>query len=139
MDDIVSSITEEETRLADSKENEQKGIDARTALSMQNNRIPSNTQNWEKKKLFCEKCQHEGHTIDRCYKLHGYPPGWKIGRSQPRGAHGGKWNQANHTKPEVESGKLLRIINPSSNSLMAHFLHKVPLLLILVFISHLKV
>lgn len=43
-----------------------------------------------------------GHTIEKCSKLHGFPPGWKKGRSQPGGARGGRWNQANLTQPERE-------------------------------------
>ncbi|XP_075499485.1 uncharacterized protein LOC142537893 [Primulina tabacum] len=27
---------------------------------------------------FCTKCNIHGHTIDTCYKIHGYPPGYKL-------------------------------------------------------------
>ena len=26
---------------------------------------------------FCTHCKYQGHTIEKCYKLHGYPPGYK--------------------------------------------------------------
>ena len=26
---------------------------------------------------YCTHCQYPGHTIEKCYKLHGYPPGFK--------------------------------------------------------------
>jgi hypothetical protein len=98
LDDIISSITEEETRLGNPKVDDQMGFDATTALSQQKGRA----FNQGKKKLFCEKCKRDGHTIDRCFKIHGYPPGWKRERYQSGGAHGGKWSQANYTKPEGE-------------------------------------
>lgn len=28
--------------------------------------------------LFCTHCESEGHTKDRCWKLHGYPPGHRL-------------------------------------------------------------
>lgn len=31
-----------------------------------------------KKKLVCTHCGLTGHTVDKCYKLHGYPPGYKF-------------------------------------------------------------
>lgn len=31
----------------------------------------------QKDHLFCTKCQINGHTIDTCYQIHGYPPGYK--------------------------------------------------------------
>ena len=29
----------------------------------------------KKDKPFCTHCNFQGHAVDRCYKLHGYPPG----------------------------------------------------------------
>ena len=34
-------------------------------------------RNLRKDKPFCTHCNFQGHTIDRCYKLHGYPPSYK--------------------------------------------------------------
>ena len=31
----------------------------------------------QKTRPFCSHCKILGHTVDRCYKLHGYPPGLK--------------------------------------------------------------
>ncbi|XP_075518245.1 uncharacterized protein LOC142552365 isoform X2 [Primulina tabacum] len=31
-----------------------------------------------KERPFCTKCNVHGHTIDTCYKIHGYPPGYKL-------------------------------------------------------------
>ena len=31
-----------------------------------------------KERLLCTHCGKLGHTIDKCYKLHGFPPGYKF-------------------------------------------------------------
>ena len=31
-----------------------------------------------KEKPVCTHCGKSGHTIDKCYKLHGFPPGYKF-------------------------------------------------------------
>jgi hypothetical protein len=46
------------------------GVDARAALSMK-----------DKEKIICYHCGHEGHKIEKCFKLHGFAPGWKKGKS----------------------------------------------------------
>ena len=33
--------------------------------------------NGKKERPFCTHCNMSGHTIEKCYKLHGYPPGYK--------------------------------------------------------------
>lgn len=39
----------------------------------------SRTGNIKKKeRSFCTCCNIHGHSIDKCYKLHGYPPGYKL-------------------------------------------------------------
>ena len=38
----------------------------------------SNRNSFQKKERpFCTHCNFHGHTIERCYKIHGYPPGHK--------------------------------------------------------------
>lgn len=32
----------------------------------------------------CTHCGLQGHTVDRCYKLHGYPLGYRMQRSSPK-------------------------------------------------------
>jgi hypothetical protein len=75
LDDIISSIIEEETRLKHPKVDDYGGVDARAALSMK-----------DKEKIICDQCGHEGHKIEKCFKLHGFPPGWKKGKSQLGGS-----------------------------------------------------
>ena len=31
----------------------------------------------KKERPFCTHCNYHGHTVEKCYKLHGYPPGYK--------------------------------------------------------------
>ena len=33
--------------------------------------------NGKKERPFCTHCNMSGHTVEKCYKLHGYPPGYK--------------------------------------------------------------
>ena len=46
-----------------------------------------NKGNGKKDKPFCIHCIMQGHTIEKCYKLHGYPPGYK-----PKGKAGSNAN-----------------------------------------------
>ena len=103
LDDIISSVLEEETRLVQSKVNSSREVGDRAALSMQNRRFFPSLKGKASGKLKCDHCGDERHTIDRCFKLHGFPPGWKKGKSQPRGSQSGKLNRANHTAAEEES------------------------------------
>ncbi|KAK0579903.1 hypothetical protein LWI29_033294 [Acer saccharum] len=36
----------------------------------------------------CKRCGVLGHTMDKCYKLHGYPPGYKFKSRNPNGNQG---------------------------------------------------
>uniref|UniRef100_A0A0D9VA30 Retrotransposon gag domain-containing protein n=1 Tax=Leersia perrieri TaxID=77586 RepID=A0A0D9VA30_9ORYZ len=97
LDDIISNVMEEEMRLANLKEKGQKSVHESAALSMQAHQ-PSNYQkDREKEKLFCDHCKTTGHTKEKCFKLHGYPPGWKKGKPRIGGVQGSIWNQANQT------------------------------------------
>jgi len=46
-----------------------------------------NKGNAKKDKHFCIHCNMQGHTIEKCYKLHGYPPSYK-----PKGKAGANAN-----------------------------------------------
>lgn len=37
----------------------------------------------KKDRPFCTHCNYHGHTIEKCYKIHGYPPGYKH-KSKPQ-------------------------------------------------------
>ncbi|KAA8543184.1 hypothetical protein F0562_021321 [Nyssa sinensis] len=38
----------------------------------------SASKNQKRDRLYCMHCKILGHTVDRCYKIHGYPPGYKF-------------------------------------------------------------
>ena len=42
---------------------------------------PGHVKGQRKDKALCTHCNYHGHTVDKCYKLHGYRPGYK---SKPR-------------------------------------------------------
>ena len=41
------------------------------------------TKNQRKDRPLCAHCKIPGHTIDKCYKLHGYPHGFKPRQKKP--------------------------------------------------------
>uniref|UniRef100_A0ACD6A1Z4 Uncharacterized protein n=1 Tax=Avena sativa TaxID=4498 RepID=A0ACD6A1Z4_AVESA len=97
IDDIISSILEEETRLAQPKEDDLKHGDDRATLSMQYRRTPRSFGKIDKRKLLCEHCKRNGHLKDECFELHGYPPWWgEKGRSRTLGVQGGSKRYASH-------------------------------------------
>ena len=58
-----------------------------------NSKSSSRNSNWtkgsgKKKRPFCTHYNMPGHTIEKCYKLHGYPPGYK-----PKGRSNANANQ----------------------------------------------
>jgi len=54
--------------------------------------------------LFCEYCKRSGHTKDRCYKLHGYPPNSRFTKGKGSGSAGNvcvsEMNEHRHQKEE---------------------------------------
>jgi len=46
------------------------------AFSVKHN-VGKPSQNKSQKRPVCTHCMYNGHTVDKCYKLHGYPPGYK--------------------------------------------------------------
>ncbi|XP_075636645.1 uncharacterized protein LOC142608871 [Castanea sativa] len=58
------------------------------AMAMFTNSKGNSNSNWnkgngKKERAFCTHCNMQGHTIEKCYKLHGYPLGYK-----PKGKSG---------------------------------------------------
>lgn len=39
--------------------------------------MASNYKGQKKERPFYSHCKYHGHTVEKCYKLHGYPPGFK--------------------------------------------------------------
>nr|XP_034578488.1 uncharacterized protein LOC117842220 [Setaria viridis] len=142
LDDIISSVLEEDTRLAQSKANNSREIGDRAALSMQNMRFVQSLKGKGNGKLKCDHCGDKRHTIDRCFKLHGFPPGWKKGKFQQGGDQSGKLNKANNTTSENQSQvvdvQALEEFKSSSRSQKACLPPKIPPQLIPVFMPYPK-
>nr|XP_051194267.1 uncharacterized protein LOC127307574 [Lolium perenne] len=71
-------------------------------MSLQSFHTSSRGVHADKNKRFCDYCKKNGHNKESCFKLHGFPPDWKKGRSQQGGALGGRWKKANHTSSTGE-------------------------------------
>uniref|UniRef100_A0ACD5VSA3 Uncharacterized protein n=1 Tax=Avena sativa TaxID=4498 RepID=A0ACD5VSA3_AVESA len=96
LDDIISSVIEEETRLCQPKEYGPRCIDDRAALSMQSRHTAGSFIKTDKRKLFCEHCRKNGHSKDTCFELHGFPSWWERGRSKQGGVQGAGKRQSTH-------------------------------------------
>lgn len=68
------------------QEEKQKSISNETQNSMAflaKSSVPSrkpqsnNYKSTNRDRPYCTHCNFQGHTVDKCYKLHGYPPGYK--------------------------------------------------------------
>nr|GMD70433.1 uncharacterized protein LOC109157055 [Ipomoea batatas] len=84
------------------------GASAFLTRSDNNSRRPFSTQ---KQKPVCSYCGYTGHTVEKCYEKHGYPPGWK-----PRNRSMGSANQQerNNSNPIKMS--------PQVNAIAANFI-----------------
>ncbi|XP_038694302.1 uncharacterized protein LOC119991869 [Tripterygium wilfordii] len=52
----------------------------------------------KRENLVCNYCHKQGHTVDKCYKLHGYPPGQPRRQQRPNyGSRNDKGHFANHS------------------------------------------
>nr|GMD50285.1 Retrovirus-related Pol polyprotein from transposon TNT 1-94 [Ipomoea batatas] len=83
--------------LANGEEVVQSAFLARTTQAGNINMGASTTQRKignSNKKPICSFCGFTGHTVDKCYKLHGYPPGWK-GKNKQSGVHSSTHKLAN--------------------------------------------
>ncbi|XP_047059994.1 uncharacterized protein LOC124666706 [Lolium rigidum] len=97
LDDIISSVLEEETRLAQPKEDYLKYGEDRAALSMRPRHGARPFSKLDKSKQYCDHCRRNGHTKDNCFELHGYPPWWgEKGRSRTWGVQGPSKRHASH-------------------------------------------
>lgn len=103
LDDIISSVLEEETRLAQPKEDRMRCGDDSAALVMQSRRPPRPFGKTDKSKSVCDYCKRNGHTKETCFELHGYPPWWEKGKIWSGGAHGANKKQASNIASLRES------------------------------------
>ncbi|KAL4592837.1 hypothetical protein LXL04_005843 [Taraxacum kok-saghyz] len=54
-----------------------------TRVTQNNNGGNKNYKNFRKDSPYCTHCKRTGHTQDKCYRLHGFPPGYR-NTNQPR-------------------------------------------------------
>ncbi|KAI9200802.1 hypothetical protein LWI28_013352 [Acer negundo] len=62
----------------------------------------NNSSNKAKGKLHCNHCNGNNHTIDRCFHLHGFPPGHKYHKKNEQEG-GKKGSYANNSQFETPS------------------------------------
>lgn len=115
LDQTISSILEEETRLANQSTAPQAN-DGRAALSSVNqvlshgtsrNQQANATRFYYRRKpgMFCDHCKQPGHLKKSCFDLIGYPPGWqpkKINRFTSGGSNTRRPDRAHLTLSEGE-------------------------------------
>ncbi|XP_044319290.1 uncharacterized protein [Triticum aestivum] len=88
LDLAISSILEEETRLANQITTSQTNVDSRAALSsVKQIQSPGTSRNEQanatrfdytrKPKMVCDHCKKPGHLKKSCFDIVGYPPGWQ--------------------------------------------------------------
>lgn len=70
-------------------------------------------RDFREKNLFCDHCKISGHTIQRCYKIHGYPPGHKFHKPNGLTAHVNPNFTAQWPSPQP--------INPASGTVNSNF------------------
>ena len=73
---------------------------------------PNQGKTQKRERPICTHCGFSGHTIDKCYKLHGYPPGYQ---PRQRGNNSRQMTINNHTKNPVVS-QVSRFISSSSQT-----------------------
>ena len=78
-----------------------------------------NNKNQRKDRPFCTHCNFFGHTIEKCYKLHGYPPGYKPKqRSQPMVGNSMQNVAANQVSTQIAPGDQHQILAMLEHSLI---------------------
>jgi hypothetical protein len=103
LDDIISSVLEEETRLGHCKEDDLKGGDDNAALSMRPRYVARPFGKSDNSKLYCDHCRRKGHTEDACFERNGFPSWWNKGRQWSGGVQAASKRQANHVTSVQDS------------------------------------
>ncbi|XP_019150308.1 PREDICTED: uncharacterized protein LOC109147116 [Ipomoea nil] len=73
----------------------------------------------QKQKPVCSYCGYTRHTIDKCYKKHGYPPGWK-----PKNKGVGSANQSQVSVQEVGSSDSNPLFNQEDYKRFLEFMQQ---------------
>lgn len=70
-------IQEEKQRTIGSKFNSTMETSNAMAFALEHDSTNNASKFNKKERPYCTHCKYQGHTTDKCYKLHGYPPGYK--------------------------------------------------------------
>jgi len=62
--------------------------------------FPAKKSDGRRSSLFCDHCKRPGHTMDKCYKIHGYPNSRPGGRGKPFKGANNAWNDCQETQSE---------------------------------------
>lgn len=74
---VFSLLAQEEKQKPISNDSQQTVAFLAKANQNQQRKFANNNRNGNRERPFCSHCKLQVHTIDKCYKLHGYPPGYK--------------------------------------------------------------
>ncbi|XP_073023649.1 uncharacterized protein [Primulina eburnea] len=75
----------------------------------------------QRERPFCTKCNIHGHTIETCYKIHGYPPGYKFKGKFPSKPSHATANQLSGTPISSISSISSSPASTSSNNVLQNF------------------
>lgn len=94
---VISLVIQEERQKAIGKTPSTESLALSVAIdnSKRNSNDRSKRRDGQRSPPIYSHCGIKGHVVDRCYKLHGYPPGYKFGNS----------NSAQNPKPVAEVDK----------------------------------
>lgn len=81
------------------------------AFTTKHEKSPHIKPSYRKERPCCTHCKYQGHTIEKCYKLHDYPPGFKTKQRSNTGSRTGGSDTAN-----LSSTMVNQISNQVTNS-----------------------
>ncbi|XP_074343125.1 uncharacterized protein LOC141680950 [Apium graveolens] len=68
---------------------------SRPYIAGNSNQGSTNRSQFDSKKLFCNYCKKSGHLIDKCFKLHGFTPDFKLTKPKRMASHVESSEQSN--------------------------------------------
>ncbi|XP_042976284.1 uncharacterized protein LOC122307457 [Carya illinoinensis] len=90
MNKVISLVLQEEKQREITLETSVPSLESVAALTAKPMKIGTNASkqtNFRKDKPVCSHCGYTGHTSEKCYKIHGFPPGFKSKRGNNASAY----------------------------------------------------